>query len=350
MSLRCTLVSLAGWGILVSGEAATGAGSFPRLDNNLKVVDLSDLKSPLPLKVTSSKLILHPTEDWETNSYENPDWPAGGHESLGYPTVVKNDRGRNPDGKYYLYYAHHDPMSGIGCAVADSIVGPYTKLANLPGSGRKNSMVLTVPNYDPDGPNPSDPSHYSSPCVVWNENKKLWFMYFHYYNHFHDAWTADRRRSGDGAQMTALATCRDLSSHTWTIWKDPALGKGSVWELVPVMPTTEKEWMSSQSSYHAIQRLPDGRWLAFLRGTPAKYPGPTVGFAASGDGKKWNYFPENPVIAPGKGWTEDSNEYRPAFIGYLGRNRAGQAEYLVAWAEHPQPRVIYSRTTDFRTF
>jgi hypothetical protein len=150
--------------------------------------------------------------------------------------------------------------------------------------------------------------------------------------------------------MTALATCADLSSQKWKIWEDPAKGKVSVWDIVPVLPTTDDEWMKSQSSYHAIQRLPDGRWLAFLRGTPTRYPGPTVGFATSRDGRNWKYFAENPVIAPGKPWTRKSNEYRPAFIGYLGRNDAGQPEYLVAWAEHPEPHIIYSRTTDFRTF
>jgi hypothetical protein len=29
--------------------------------------------------------------------------------------------------------------------------------------------------------------------------------------------------------------------------------------------------MNSQSSYHAVQRLPDGRWLGFLRGTGGEY-------------------------------------------------------------------------------
>ncbi len=350
MSSRCTLVFFASWAILVCGEAAASAKGLARPDNNLKCVDLSDLKGPLPLKVVSTKLILRQTEDWEHGSWENPKWPAGGDDSLGYPTVVRNDRGRNPDGKYYLYYAHHDSMSGIGCAVAESIAGPYTKLADLPGSDRNNSMVLTVPNYDPAGPHPRDPSHYSSPCVVWNEDEQVWFMYFHYYNHFHEAWTAESSVPGEGWQMTALATCQDLSSHKWTIWEDSAMGKVSVWDIVPVLPTTNEEWMKSQSSYHAIQRLPDGRWLALLRGTPTEYPGPTVGFAASGDGRKWNFFPENPVIARGKPWTEDSREYRPAFIGYLGKNGSGQAEYLVAWAEHSEPQVIYSRTTDFRTF
>ena len=79
-------------------------------------------------------------------------------------------------------------------------------------------------------------------------------------------------------------------------------------------------------------------------------PGPTVGFATSIDGRRWKHFPDNPVIAPGKPWTNKANEYRPAFIGYLGRNAADQRKYLVAWSEHPEPHVIYSTTTDFKSF
>lgn len=320
------------------------------LDNNLQVVDLSDLTQPLPLDVVSTKQILKPTENWEHSSYKNPDWPAGGHQSLGYPSVVRNVHGKKPDGKYYLFYAHHDPMSGIGCCVAQSIRGPFVKLADLPGSKRKHSRVLTVPNFNPAGPNLDDPSHFSSPCVVWNEDEKLWFLYFHYFNHFHGAWTASADDPGEGWQMTGLATCPVLAAGDWKIQTDPKKGKVSVWDILPVLPTTHQEWMKSESSYHAVQRLPDGRWLAFLRGTPTRYPGPTVGFAISNDGRNWKFAEDNPVIAPGKPWTQKSNEYRPAFIGYLGRTDTGQHEYLVAWAEHPEPHVIYSRTTDFRSF
>ena len=338
----------AGVGLLAS--TLTARAAHGQLDNTLQVVDLTDLEGDLPLDVISSRQILRQTEDWEHSSYGNTKWPAGGHQSLGYPTLVKNVHGKNPDQAYYLYYAHHDPMSGIGCAVAQSITGPYIKLAKLPGVSRRNSMVLTVPNYSPDGPNPGDPSHYSSPCVVWNQEEQLWFMYFHYFNHFHAAWTASGSAPGEGWQMTGLATCPDLSSQTWTIWTDPATGGISVWDIVPTLPTTSAEWMKSASSYHAIQRLPDGRWLAFLRGTPTRYPGPTVGFATSDDGRNWKGFDDNPVIAPGRPWTRKSNEYRPAFIGCLGRTPDGRQEYLVAWSEHPEPHVIYSRTTDFRTF
>ena len=331
-----------------------------RLNNNLKCVDLSDLKGPLPLKATFSKQILKRTQDWERSSHNNPKWPsAGDRDVFGYPTVVKNVHGRNQDSKYYLYYAHHDPMSGIGCAVADKITGPYTKAAvrHEKFGGWTDSQVLVNPNYRPAGPNPAGVAHFSSPCVVWNEDEQLWFLYFHYFNHSHGAWTADSSVPGEGWQMTALATCPDLSSHNWTIWMDPARSRVSVWGIVPVLPTTDKEWMSGGSSYHAIQRLPTAlpghpgkEWLAFMRGTNVKTGKPTVGFGASSDGRNWNYFPENPVIAPGRRWTRGTNAFRPAFVGYLGKSGSGKHEYLVAWSEHPNPQVIYSKTTDFKTF
>ena len=345
---------LAGSGVAAlacrESEAASAAQSAGHLDNNLQCVDLSDLRGPLPLDVVSTTRTLEQTEDWEHSSYRNTGWPNGGHNSLGYPSVVQNTHGKNPDGRFYLFYAHHDPMSGIGCAVADSVLGPYRKLPALSGTARAHSRVLTVPNYRAAGPNPDDPSHYSSPCVVWNEEEQLWFMYFHYFNHFHGAWTASPTAPGEGWQMTALATCPDLARLQWTIWTNSDVGKVSVWDIVPVLPTTDEPWMSSASSYHAIQRLPDGRWLAFLRGTPTAGPGPTVGFAASANGRRWQHLSNHPVISAGQPWTENAQEYRPAFVGYLGKRVAGQHTYLVAWSEHSQPHVIYSTTTDFQTF
>ena len=163
------------------------AAAIQRLDNNLKCVDLSDLSGDLPLDVTSSRQIIERTEDWEVATWANARWPAPREkeqDSVGYPTVVRNDRGNAPDGKYYLYYAHHDPCSGIGCAVADKIDGPYKKLSKIDPQ-RKHSMVLVNPHYPAP---PGDPSHYSSPCVLWNEDEKCWFMYFHFYNHLYATW------------------------------------------------------------------------------------------------------------------------------------------------------------------
>ena len=114
-----------------------------RLDNNLKCVDLSDMKGQLPLDVVSSKKILVRTEPWEYSTWTVA---ARKDDTVGYPSMVHNDRGKNPDGKYYLYYAHHDPTSGIACAVADSIEGPYHKLKKLDPQ-REHSLVLVNPHF-----------------------------------------------------------------------------------------------------------------------------------------------------------------------------------------------------------
>jgi hypothetical protein len=331
-------------GAVLCGELQ-GSESLGLLDNNLRCVDLSDLTSSVPLETARSLQILWRTEAWEHNTFERDDG-----DTVGYPSVVKNDRGRNPDQRYYLFYAHHDPCSGIGCAIAETIEGPYRKLADADAS-RPHSLVLANPRFPIANPPVSDPSHYSSPCVIWNEDEKLWFMYFHYYNHHYESWSA-AGRAGYGHQMTALATCPDLRSHCWTVLTDPKARPVSVWELVPVLPTTEKEWMNSQSSYHAIQRLPDGRWLAFLRGTSAGQR-VQVGFAGSADGRSWRVSPESPVIGQAAGAGARRGPCRPYFVGYLGRGMSGKREYLLVWGESPAeadvPRVMYGYTSDFVT-
>ncbi len=312
-----------------------------RLDNNLKCIDLSDLVGRLPLKVIRSKRILRQSEDWEHSTW-TPDEKE--LDSVGYPSVVLNDRGLNPDGKYYLFYAHHEPTSGIGCAVSDAIDGPYTKLASL-DPDRKHSMVLVNP-HSPG--KVGDPSHYSTPSVVWNGDEQLWFMYFHYYNHFHRLWEESPDHPGGGNQMTALATSPDLAAQQWTVVKDKSLAKVSVHDILPVLTTSKEPWMYGTSSYNAIQRLPDGQWLAFLRGTSNQGLS-NVGFATSEDGRKWDYFPENPVLRGDP--REKKNLVRPGFIGFLGNDRGGMPQYLVVWTESKVgadvPRVRYGYTSDF---
>ncbi len=312
------------------------------LDNNLRCVDLSDLKKALPLTVVSSKRILETNEAWEKSTWS----PGQNRSSLGYPSLVRNDHGRKADGKYYLYFAHHDPTSGIGCAVADRIGGPYTKIKAL-DPAREHSMVLVNPHYPG---KKGDPSHFSSPCVAWCEEEKLWFLYFHYYNHYHGAWKGDPRSPGQGNQMTALAVSEDLASHRWRIVRDEALGKVSVHDILPVLPTTKVPWMESESSYHAIQRLPGGQWLAFLRGTPVKGL-PTLGFATSQNGREWRWGKNNPILHPDDGGKGYRGIYRPGFVAYLGKLRSGKRKYLLVWTESPAagdvPQPHYGYTTDF---
>jgi hypothetical protein len=110
--------------------------------------------------------------------------------------------------------------------------------------------------------------------------------------------------------MTALATCPDLEKNVWTPYVDPrydVMPPGHpAW--VPVLPTTKELWMKSASSYHPIQRLPDGRWLAGLNTTgwdsaaagggslaDPRY-GYRMGFVTSKDGYQWDNFPDNPIL------------------------------------------------------
>ena len=307
------------------------------LNNNFQIVDLTDLEGDLPLDIVSTRQVLKQTEDWEHSTWKNTNWPHGGGDSVGYPSVVKNTEGINPDGKYYLYYAHHDPRSGIGVAVAESLTGPYLKNVKIPG--RSDNQV--VPSFHADSQDPDDPSHTSSPWVVWNQQKNIWCMYFHFFNHAHGRST--------NYQPTGMATTSDLASHQWSIVRDESAG--TVPPFLPVLPTTSKLWANEASSYNTVHRLPDGRWLAFVRGTANDGQPTRLGFAFSDDGQQFDYLEQNPILHAEDDGNGRKGVYRPGFIGYLGKNSLGENEYLLAWQESQpfdsDPRLIYGYTTDF---
>jgi len=323
---------------LAAQPPAAPAAASP-LDNNSQVVDLTDLDGELPLVLKRTDQVLRQTEDWEHSTWKNPNWPRGGGNTVGYPSLVRNTHGPRPDNKYYLFYAHHDPRSGIGVAVSDSITGPFSKKVSVPG--RPDNQV--VPSFHASSRNPDDPSHNSSPWVVWNPAKKLWFLYFHFFNHAHTATT--------NFQPTALATCPDLASHRWTIL--PGTLKSTVPAWLPVLPTTSKPWANEASSYNSVHRLPDGRWLGFIRGTSNDGRPTRLGFATSRDGVSFDYFKQNPILHADDGRGGRKGVYRPGFLGYLGKSDKGTHRYLVAWQEsHPfdgDPRLIYGYTSDFKS-
>ena len=307
------------------------------LDPNLKVADLTDLPGEFPRETAETiGLNLVKTEAWEQSLWRDGD-------PLRYPSVVKNVRGSHADQRYYLYYAHHDIPSGIGCAIAEQVTGPYRKLAQLDPE-RDDSQVLRAKPHGLCLDNReeikralqqtqtshralNDYNHLASPCVVWNPHAGLWHMYFHSYRYL---WP-----TGGGHQQTYLATCRDLSTHQWEILKNP---DGS-WKIV--LPVTDEKWMNSGSSYRNVCVLHDGRFLAFLSGAGGEYNAGTwsqpyggLGFAVSLDGIHWVYLPENPIFAP----RNTSN----GMIGYLGND-----EYLAVWSENG--KVTYGKTKDFKT-
>ena len=253
--------------------------------------------------------ILERTELWEFPSGLAKD---STNDSLGYPTVVKNIYGNSANNKYYLFYAHHDPTSGIGCAIADTIEGPYYKIAQK-NKKLKDSRVLISPDV------PRGTGHYSSPCVLWDAARERWLMYFHYHeNEF---------ARGRGHQKTGMAYTYNLTANSWTIIKKKnGLPKD-------VLPTTQARWMNSQSSYHSIHKLTTGWFVAFLRGTGGEIDSigqweqdtTKLGFAISKNGEDWIYSPSNPIIVQ----TEKTKNgvFRPHFIFQK------KDEHTLLWSE-----------------
>lgn len=298
--------------------------------NNRRCINFSDFQAGFSLDMLAGTQILWRTERWEDRA-----WDGKGPDTLGYPSVVRNIYGDGADYKYYLYYSHHGPSAGIGCAVSDCIEGPYRKLAEI-DSTRLDSQVLRC------GGKYGDAAHFSSPCVVWNEDVKAWYMYFHFLK---NEW-----KEGKGHQKTALASCSNLRENSWKPFTDDS------GNLKVVLPTTSERWMNSQSSYHAIQRLHNGLWSAFLRGTGGSFfddrwvQDPCkLGFAFSKNAESWEYATTNPVIYQGDGRGGKSGVYRPKFVAYLGG-----VKYLVCWQESDSydvnPVIVCGRTSDFKAF
>ncbi|MFJ1914468.1 hypothetical protein ACIOGX_21390 [Streptomyces sp. NPDC088147] len=87
-------------------------------------------------------------------------------------------------GRYYLYYAPHDAPGGICLAYGDSLEGPFTEYPANPLVSRSWQPHYSV-------------SHVSSPHVLWNEDAKEMWLYFHGENT-----TTRLARSKDGITFT----------------------------------------------------------------------------------------------------------------------------------------------------
>ena len=132
------------------------------------------------------------------------------------------------------------------------------------------------------------------------------------------------------------------TSHKWTVLKIED-GQVSVWDIVPVLPTRRK-WMNSQSSYHAIQRLATASGLHSCA-APRLIRSCNWG-CHIGDGRKWDCFPGESIIHQNDGGGGLKGNYRPYFLGYLGRGQPAN-KYLLVWGESPAgqilPRITYGR-------
>lgn len=292
--------------------------------NNRHLLNLRDADSLDEFAIVARRRLISRTEDWELSA-ERPET----QNDVGYPSLVVS-RDEHDAKRYNLFYAIHDVASGIGLATSDRIAGPYAKRGTGPFP---DSRVL----YPPARPRLT--SHFSSPVVIWNQERREWFMYFHFYS--------NQFAEGLGHQNTGLATSKNLLD--WHILT------GSDGDFLAVLPVTPELWMNSQSTYHSIQRLPNGLWLAFVRGTGVRIEnGKEVGeptamsFAVSVDGVRWSLVPGAPQF-PALGTREGKIVVRrPGFVARL-RDR-----YVICWSEGAErvggQRHRYAYTRDFQTF
>jgi hypothetical protein len=88
-------------------------------------------------------------------------------DDLIFPSVIRVEgKIERPLGTYYMYYAPHDAPGGICLAYADVVEGPWIEYGENPLFGRK-----WAPHYEV--------SHISSPHVIWMEEAKKFYLYFH---------------------------------------------------------------------------------------------------------------------------------------------------------------------------
>jgi beta-xylosidase len=89
------------------------------------------------------------------------------HDDLIFPSIIRTEgKIEKPLGKFYLYYAPHDAPGGICLAYADLVEGPWTEYGENPIFTR-----VWKPHYEV--------SHISGPHVLWLEDVKKFYLYFH---------------------------------------------------------------------------------------------------------------------------------------------------------------------------
>ena len=82
------------------------------------------------------------------------------------PSVIATDQLQKPLGRYYLYYAPHNAPGGVCLAYADSPAGPWKEY-------EANPLITRdwAPHYKV--------SHVSGPHVIWMEEERRLFLYYH---------------------------------------------------------------------------------------------------------------------------------------------------------------------------
>ncbi|MFD4026273.1 twin-arginine translocation signal domain-containing protein [Streptomyces sp. NPDC058576] len=126
-----------------------------------------------------------PTFTFRREAFRREDLAYNPTNELIFPCIRKVEgRAANPLGRYYLYYAPHDPPGGICVAYSDDPGGPFTEYTGNPLVARNWSPHYSV-------------SHVSSPHVLWNESNRTFYLYFHGENN-----TMRLARSADGLNWT----------------------------------------------------------------------------------------------------------------------------------------------------
>ncbi len=238
-------------------DAASGAGDLPVFKHQAVVLDYKDLK-------------YNPCND------------------IIYPTVIEAARYfAKPLGRYYLYYAPHNPPGGICLAYADSPAGPWHEYA-------ANPLIACdwAPHYKV--------SHVSGPHAIWNEEERKLFLYFHGEN-----------------PVTRLASSVD----------------GIHFDYEGAVVTTQMFEGVSEASYGRVFRyaIPgqDNRYIMLLMGNNRETR--RIYLALSKDGRKWEAR-RTPLLDPPPGTDQVAGAW---YLPWRGRH------YLISHA---------NRTSDPKAF
>ncbi|UUV31981.1 hypothetical protein NQK81_00610 [Amycolatopsis roodepoortensis] len=161
----------------------------------------------------------------------------------------------NPLGRYYLYYAPHDAPGGICLSYADSLEGPFTEYANNPIVKR-----TWKPHYDV--------SHVSSSHVLWNEDARELWLYFHGENT-----TTRLARSKDGIHFTYDKVVLSTS----------------------MLPAGTTEASYARVFRHSLPSRGAKYVMVFMINDRSNHR--SIGWGWSADGRNWT-FSQTPLIRP----------------------------------------------------
>jgi hypothetical protein len=158
-----------------------------------------------------------------------------------------------PLGRYYLYYAPHNPPGGICLAYGNSLGGGFTEYPT-------NPIIANIwsPHYSV--------SHVSSPHVLWNASSRQFYLYFHGENT-----TTRMAFSSDGVHFTYY---------------------GTVLTTAAIPGSTETSY--ARVFEHAIAGLGNRYVMVFMGVTSGRRK---IFWGWSTDGKSWQYDPI-PLVSP----------------------------------------------------